>query len=317
MIISVINYKGGVGKTTLTANIASEMASRGQKVLIIDLDPQTNLTLSFLTFEQWDHQYKEQTIQHWYDAYIDHDRELSLREFIIQPERINKRLREIKSNGVLALIPSHLGLVNVDNELAIKIWKGHQGISDRSHRHVYLRTLSRLKTALDPLTKKDYDTIFIDCPPNLNYVTQTAIIASDGLLIPAKPDYLSTLGISELQRHLHQRIEEYNTKASIEATPYTPVSPAWLGVAFTMVGLRNNEPYHTLQTYIDRVKSQNIDTFKTYITENKSDHSQAPETGIPVVLTPENKAQNKSILYQFRELSREVEEKIQRLPSRR
>ena len=52
-VVSVINYKGGVGKTTITANLASEMSSRGKKVLAIDLDPQTNLTFSYMKVEDW------------------------------------------------------------------------------------------------------------------------------------------------------------------------------------------------------------------------------------------------------------------------
>lgn len=65
--VSVINYKGGVGKTTVTANIASEMAYRGKKVLVIDLDPQTNLTFSYMKVEQWKENYeKSQTIKYWF-----------------------------------------------------------------------------------------------------------------------------------------------------------------------------------------------------------------------------------------------------------
>ncbi|MTV50532.1 AAA family ATPase [Heliobacillus mobilis] len=108
MIISVINYKGGVGKTTMTANIAAEMAYRGKKVLVLDLDPQTNLTFSFLTVEQWQHSYQHQTIKRWYDAFIDKDEELDLKDFITRPERAHKRLRALEATGILDLIPSHL-----------------------------------------------------------------------------------------------------------------------------------------------------------------------------------------------------------------
>ena len=66
-IISVINYKGGVGKTTLTANLASELAFRGKKVLMIDLDPQASLTFSFIKPEEWkDEIAPSQTIKNWF-----------------------------------------------------------------------------------------------------------------------------------------------------------------------------------------------------------------------------------------------------------
>jgi chromosome partitioning protein len=57
-IISVINYKGGVGKTTITANLAAELAFRGQSVLAIDLDPQASLTFSFFTVDEWRKDYE-------------------------------------------------------------------------------------------------------------------------------------------------------------------------------------------------------------------------------------------------------------------
>ena len=70
--VSVVNYKGGVGKTTVTANIASEMACRGKKVLVIDLDPQTNLTFSYMKVEHWkEHYEKRGTIKYWFDSLID------------------------------------------------------------------------------------------------------------------------------------------------------------------------------------------------------------------------------------------------------
>ena len=71
-IVSVINYKGGVGKTTVAANIAAELAWRGERVLLIDLDPQASLTFSFLTVDVWERTYAaNRTIRNWYDAYID------------------------------------------------------------------------------------------------------------------------------------------------------------------------------------------------------------------------------------------------------
>ena len=66
-IISVINYKGGVGKTTITANLASELASKGYKVLAIDLDPQASLTFSFVTPDYWLNNLSEtKTIKNWF-----------------------------------------------------------------------------------------------------------------------------------------------------------------------------------------------------------------------------------------------------------
>src|SRR5215470_6768583 len=110
-IISVINYKGGVGKTTITANLAAEMAFRSKKVLAIDLDPQANLTFSFFSVDEWRQKFEpSKTIKNWYDAFIDKDADLNLASLIGRPERANKSGRR------LDLISSHLALINVDLE---------------------------------------------------------------------------------------------------------------------------------------------------------------------------------------------------------
>ena len=71
-VVSVINYKGGVGKTTTVANLVSELAWRGSKVLAVDLDPQSSLTFSFVTVDAWRDRYEaSQTIKNWYDEFID------------------------------------------------------------------------------------------------------------------------------------------------------------------------------------------------------------------------------------------------------
>src|ERR1051325_6188557 len=83
-IISVINYKGGVGKTTITANLAAELAFRGHNVLAVDLDPQASLTFSFVSVDDWKTNYEAgKTIKNWYDAFIDEDSELDLASLII------------------------------------------------------------------------------------------------------------------------------------------------------------------------------------------------------------------------------------------
>ncbi len=69
-IVSVINYKGGVGKTTVTANLAAELAHRGYNVLLLDLDPQASLTFSFMRPEDWKELYAEsRTIKKWFDSF--------------------------------------------------------------------------------------------------------------------------------------------------------------------------------------------------------------------------------------------------------
>jgi chromosome partitioning protein len=279
--ISIINFKGGVGKTTVTANIASELAFRGKKVLVIDLDPQTNLTFSFLDVLDWEKYDKDKkTIKHWYDDYLDNDKDTSLSSLIITPIKISNQLKDFGSKGKLDIISSHLELINVDLELATRLG----GNTERTIRSSFLRLLTRLKNGIKELNGK-YDIIIIDCPPNFNIVTQNAIIASDLYLVPAKADYLSTLGIDQLYGQIEALTEKYNTYISeAKSEEWTEINPHMIGVIFTMVSIRNREPISTQKSYISKVQRSGLPVFDNYIRENKTIFATAPENGVPVVL---------------------------------
>ena len=106
-IVSVINYKGGVGKTTVTANLAAELAWRGHDILLIDLDPQASLTFSFIRPEVWESDFsRSRTIKAWFDA-MSNNESFELNELIFRPETVHRRLR---NKGKLELIASHLPL---------------------------------------------------------------------------------------------------------------------------------------------------------------------------------------------------------------
>ncbi len=309
MIISVINYKGGVGKTTVTANVAAELANAGKKVLLVDLDPQTNLTFSFIKVDEWKSDFQHRTIKKWYDAFIDSDKELNLNDLVIRPYRVNKRLRELNSSGCIDLISSHLGLINVDSELSAKLWGG----SERTNRRNFLVVYSRLKEGIKQLDHQDYDYIFIDCPPNFNVVTKTAIVGSDTLIVPARPDYLSTIGIEQLQQHVRELVFDYNHKLTFDdlEDEFELIDPVLVGVIFTMVEKRNDEPISALRNYIQQVKNFEIPTFETVVRENKTIYANAPEDGLPVVLQRVSRDTYKKIQFELSQLTKELQNRIQ------
>ena len=283
-VVSVINYKGGVGKTTLTANVAAELANNGKRVLAIDLDPQTNLTFSFVGVEEWRARYKdERTIKYWFDQILDQDQVTNLSKLIIRPEKINDLV-----SGSVDLISSHLGLINVDLELATRLG----GASPRQNQKNYLKVYSLLRNGLESLVhqaKEKYDVILIDCPPNFNIVTKNALAASDYYLVPARADYLSTLGLLQLKKNVNELIKDYNGYADEEAKEMNipesirGISPKLLGVVFTMVSYSKQQPISMIRQYIDEV-GRDTPIFEHRIRENKTIFAESGKYGIPVVM---------------------------------
>ncbi len=303
-IISIMNYKGGVGKTTITANLAAEMAFRGKKILAIDLDPQASLTFSFLSVDEWRKTYEStKTIKNWYDAFIDKDTDLSLASLIGRPSKTNIE----SSGGRLDLICSHLALINVDLELATRLMGG----TERDLRNNYLRVHSRLRQGLQSLKAGEYDYVLIDCPPNFNIVTKTAIAASDYILIPTKPDYLSTLGIDQLVKHVGELERTYNKYVRDSGgSEWKPIAPKILGVLFTMIMIRNGAPISALEQYIEQVRRSGNSTFQTYIRENKTVYADAPEYGMPVVIKRVSGKTYKDVQKELEDLTTEVLAKV-------
>jgi chromosome partitioning protein len=277
-VVSIINYKGGVGKTALTTNLAGELAWRGKNVLMIDLDAQASLTFSFITPDAWAKDFADSaTIKSWFDAF-DTGTPLPLAELVYRPERISNILSK---HGKLSMIFSHLGLINVDLELATKLGGASLVQAKRNFIAIHRRLLEGLATLDDT-----YDVILIDCPPNFNIVTKTAIIASDFILVPARPDYLSTLGIDYLMRSVNDLIDDYNDYANLDQGIHVDtIDPKVLGVVFTMIQEYAGGPISAQRTFMNQVRARGeLSVFEGYIKRNDTLFADAPQTGIPVVL---------------------------------
>ena len=172
-----------MGKTTLCVEIAASLAQKfNEKVLIVDLDPQTNATLSLMTEKDWeDHSSKNGTLCNFFEAYYE-GKEFNIESIIVKAP--------VKYHGALTslyLVPSHIELFGMDLRLATKL--GHENLKAKLF----------LKKAIEPLQNK-YTYIFVDCPPNLYLATQNGLFASDHYLIVALAEYLSTFGIAHIQK---------------------------------------------------------------------------------------------------------------------
>ncbi|MDF8332011.1 ParA family protein [Novosphingobium cyanobacteriorum] len=305
-VVSIINYKGGVGKTSLTANLGAELAWRGKRVLLIDLDAQASLTFSFITPDEWSTLYEPAgTIKAWFDAH-DGGTPIGLETLIASPSRVTQRLQ---GRGKLEIIFSHLGLINVDLELATKLG----GANLVQAKKNFISVHNRLSVVLQELAEQDeYDIVLIDCPPNFNIVTKTAIIASDYILVPTRPDELSTLGIDYLMRSIRGLISDYNDYIKVDnSSKDEPVQPAMVGVVFTMIQEYDNQPIAAQRSYISRVRREaGLPVFSSYIKRNDTLFAGAPQYGVPVVLTTHNNYSLQSVVDGLEAVTTEFESMI-------
>lgn len=188
--VSLINMKGGVGKSTLTVNLAWHFAAYrdwNKKVLVVDLDPQFNASQYLLGVSDYEAIFNANKPTVW-DIFEQGTRTPSGKASIADPRSAIYKYKNFSNGSCIHLIPSRL-------ELALSLKNpGHK------ERH-----LSRLIKEIEG----DYDVILIDCAPTESVLTIAAYLSSDWLLVPVKPEYLSTIGLPLLVNSMQDFKEEY------------------------------------------------------------------------------------------------------------
>ncbi len=291
-VVSVVNDKGGVGKTSITANLGAELAFRGKKVLLIDLASQAGLTHSFLKPQKWAKRIdRNNTIKEWFD--VQAEEPVSLVQLIATPRN--------SPGGQLHLIAAHPDLSNVALSMAVGLSEAFLPDASREHPSPY----RHIEEALKSLEGQGYDVVLIDCPPDFNILTRSAIVASDYLLIPAKPDYLSTLGIRNLLHRIDEVTEAHSSLAA-EQTGLPSVQPELLGVVFNMVMEREGEPIVMQRPYIDKLRQSDIPVFDTYIKESKKRFLEGAVSRQPVVLSRAEGRTHQRIVLGLEDLTTEL-----------
>ena len=215
-IISLINMKGGVGKTTLCIGIADHLASLGYRTLLIDIDPQFNATQGLLNL------YKAPTTD---DETLDNS---SFYESDILPNQ-KTVFRLFKTQSTLQdtyTMPSKDEIItNLKLNLDIICGDLNLLLINKISNHTFAKRLDNFIKCRK--LNKDYDYILIDCPPTLTIYTDSALIASDYYLIPNRVDRYSIIGIESLRKAISSLTIEEN------------LSLKCLGVIYTMVDNKN------------------------------------------------------------------------------
>ena len=173
---------GGVGKTTTTVNLGNELARNGKKVLLIDLDPQGDLTTS-LGFKNQDNM--EITIK-------------NLMEKVIQEKPLNKREGILNCKEWVDLVPANIELEALEMSL----------IKFMNKENILKNYINQVKT--------DYDYILIDCRPSLGLLTINALATADSVIIPVQAQYLPLKGMTQLLQTIDKTRVQINPKFKIE-----------------------------------------------------------------------------------------------------
>ena len=185
-IISLINQKGGVGKTTTSINLAASLAILNKKVLLVDLDPQCNATTGI--------------------GLNKGNIEKSIYNVLNGTATIEESILKTKYKN-LYVLPANINLAGIDIELE------QQTTSNVAKSEYLKRHLSQIKD--------DYDYIIIDCPPALGIITTNALAASNSVIIPVQCEYFALEGITQLLKAIMYTQQNLNPDLSIEGVLLT------------------------------------------------------------------------------------------------
>ena len=178
--ISVINQKGGVGKTTTVINLATSLSIMGQNNLVIDLDPQGNATTGL--------------------GKNNSDENNNIYNLLIKKISLGRAIQKTEIKN-LDLIGSHVNLSGLEVETA----------HDSKRAFVLKEILLKEKNGL----LEKYDNIFIDCPPSLSLLTIMSLVASDELLVPLQTEFFALEGITQLVKTIDRIKENLNPDLKI------------------------------------------------------------------------------------------------------
>ena len=213
-IVAIANQKGGVGKTTTAINVSSSMAAAERRALVVDMDPQANLT-SGLGFDPTSD--SGGTIYHG----------------LVEGSPAESLVRDTALK-TLKLIPSERHLTGAEIELV-----------DQPRREF------RLREFLEPM-REAFDYIVVDCPPSLGLLTLNALVAADSVLIPLQCEFFALSGVSELLSTVNRVRASFNPGLHVEGIVFTMVDERTNLTSQVMQDVRDNFPGVVFDSIIPR-----------------------------------------------------------------
>lgn len=308
-VISFINYKGGVAKTTSTYHIGCWLAGlKNKKVLLIDIDPQTNLTFLCASVEDWEkRKSRVGTIATMYKRFLE-KKPINTKRYIWEtPIQIKKGTRHPR----IDLIPCDIDLIGEDigGGQITGTYPSMEMLQKNARQ--FIRDRHFLREAIEEVEEK-YDYILIDCPPNLYLMTQNALAASDYYVVTAIPDHLSTIGLNILMNKTN-KIEDMMDKASdLVGNEKIDKNFASFGaVLFVRVRLGGTMTTIAHSSKMEEVRSSlGADKcFNTYTTELIG-YTEAAENSLPVWLYDTENARRAKLKQEYPKITEELLEKF-------
>ena len=307
-VISFVNYKGGVGKTTTTYHVGCALAHyHNKKVLMIDIDPQSNLTFLCKNYEDWEKfKAKNGTIAQLYQKF--HERKSFDTARTIWHHNLNSSLSQ---RCILDLLPCDVDLLGEDlGGASTQVVSGVNPLHQvQQQARLCVREWSFLKQIVMHVRHR-YDYILIDCPPNIYLMTQNALVASDFYVVTTIPEFLSTIGLRILERKVRRLEEKVAQTAKVAGEEGIGVS-ALGGIIFVKVRVgsgfltRQHEGYmHDVQREYPKF------CFDTYTTELIG-YSEAAERRLPVWMTHTDNAQRAARKKEYEKITTEF---VRRFP---
>jgi cellulose biosynthesis protein BcsQ len=299
-VIATVNMKGGVGKTTLTVNIATCLAKiHRKKVLVVDLDTQISASLSMISPAEFAKCRKEnRTLRSLVSQAIDR-----YAVKVNEPDEKIYQVKDIVISNVCKVqgLDLLVGDIDLYDEFLVSEMLYNRSLL-YGEKQTFQQTWSKfeqglIRGILEPALK-NYDFIILDCAPGYNLITRSSLVASDYYLMPARPEPLSVVGIQLLQRRIEKLREAYREDNSVNIQ--------LLGIVFSMSAGFTLSRYY--QKVMDRVSADFSSTkiFQTKI-PNDVNVAKAVDSFIPASLSNPNSGGSKA----FAEVTVELLKKIE------
>ncbi|MFT3780918.1 MAG: AAA family ATPase [Nibricoccus sp.] len=285
--ISFINYKGGVGKTSLVVNVAACLAKEGQRVLLCDLDTQSNASIWLLKLDRWN---KINSSGEGAIFSIFNPGTVRIRDLVVKSVVEGKNGEKLLPS--LDLVPTTFNLVDLENE--------YEPESKRPAYAIFQEQLAEIES--------NYDYILFDCPPNILRASQCGVFCSNEVYVPANPDALSLIGFTLLIEKLgkfHQLSASFRT---VEMGPPAQVR----GVVFNSIktNVDIEVPKMRMQLRMNQFRTarrvaQSAKIFTSQVRDAMVVR-RAVTLGLPVVLVGQEAQQEDNVAHDYRRVAAEI-----------